>query len=186
MQLASGGPAARDGRNAPNIGAVANGRIDRRAAPPPSGAADLQSATTTGAAAPSAPARRAATSNEVRFEAAKVAAEQRQMTSLSEMDDRARERSASERTVGSRRFALVNGVWTDAAYTTAMRTVTVKPFSAAYFALVQRFPELAEPFALSDRVVVAGKGVAIALAPAGAAAVESLDAAAIDAIARSW
>jgi hypothetical protein len=51
---------------------------------------------------------------------------------------------------------------------------------------VQRFPELAEPFALGERVVVAGKGVAIALAATGNTAVESLDAAAIDAIARSW
>jgi len=186
MQLAGNGLAARDTRTSPNVGAVAGGRVDRRSPPSPAAGADLQSVTVTGASAPAAPSRRAATSNEARFEAAKAAAAQRQMTSLSEMDDQARERSATERTVGSRRFALVNGVWTDAAYTTAMRTVTVKPFSAAYFSLVQRFPELAEPFALGERVVVAGKGVAIALAATGSTAVESLDAAAIDAIARNW
>lgn len=178
MQVATASPAA-PVRSSPNVGAVAAPRGDRRAM----ASADLQSVVVTGAAAAASVAPSA---NEARFEAARKSAEQRQLTSLAEMDAGPRDRLATERTVGSRRFTLVNGVWTDAAYTTALRTVTVKPFSAAYFALVQRLPELAEPFALGERVVVAGKKVAIALAPAGAGAVESLDAAALDAIVRSW
>lgn len=124
--------------------------------------------------------------NEARFEAAKAAAAQREMKSVSEMDELSKERSAAARQVGNRRFTLANGVWTDAGYTPAMRTVSVKPFSPAYFALVQRFPELAGAFALGDRVVVAGKSVAVALAPDGTSVVERLDATAIAAIARDW
>jgi hypothetical protein len=67
-----------------------------------------------------------------------------------------------------------------------MRTVTVKPFSSAYFALVQRLGELAEPFALGDRVVVAGRNVAVRIAPDGADALERLDASALDALVRDW
>ena len=138
------------------------------------------------AAAPAALAAPAPSANEARFEAAKAAAAQREMKSVSEMDARSRDDGATERTLGSRRFALVSGVWTDARYTASMRTVTVKPFSPAYFALVQRFPDLAAPFALGERVVVAGKSVAVAIAPDGTTAVSTLDAAAIDAIARNW
>jgi len=125
-------------------------------------------------------------SNEVRFEAARKSAAQREAKSLGEMDAMEPEGGATQRRVGSRRFVLANGVWTDAAYTSAMRTVTVKPFSSAYFALVQRMGELAAPFALGDRVVVAGRKVAVRLAPDGAEAVETLTPAAIDAIVRDW
>ncbi|MEP7381010.1 MAG: VIT domain-containing protein [Gemmatimonadota bacterium] len=135
-------------------------------------------------AMPAAPP--AQSSNEARFEAAKASAAQREMKSLSEMDELSKDRTATERTLGSRRFTLVGGVWTDARYTSNMRTVSVKPFSPAYFALVQRFPELAEPFALGERVIVAGRSVAVALAADGASTVSTLDAAAIDAIARNW
>ena len=132
------------------------------------------------------PATPSMTSNEARFEAAKASAAQREMKSVAEMDALSKERSATERSIGSRRFTLVSGVWTDARFTSKMRTVTVKPFSPAYFALVQRFPELAEPFALGERVVVAGRTVAIALSPDATSAVSALDAAAIDALARNW
>ena len=125
-------------------------------------------------------------SNEVRFEAARKSAAQREAKSLGEMDAMEPEGGVTQRRVGSRRFVLANGVWTDAAYTSAMRTVTVKPFSSAYFALVQRMGELAAPFALGDRVVVAGRKVAVRLAPDGAEAVETLTPAAIDAIVRDW
>lgn len=124
--------------------------------------------------------------NEARFEAAKASAAQREMKTVAEMDALSKEKSATERSIGSRRFTLVNGVWTDARYTSTMRTVTVTPFSPAYFALVQRFPELADPFALGEQVVVAGRSVAIALSPDTKSAVSTLDAAAIDAIARNW
>lgn len=145
--------------------------------------ADVRDQAADAIAAPAAPAM---TANEARFEAAKSSAAQREMKSVAEMDALSKEKSATERSIGSRRFTLVNGVWTDARYTASMRTVTVTPFSAAYFALVQRFPELADPFALGEQVVVAGRSIAISLSAASKSAVSTLDAAAIDAIARNW
>ncbi len=137
------------------------------------------------AAVPAPAARPAPSESEARFEAAKAAAAQREAKSVAELDaadDRAGAAN-SQRRVANRLFTLVNGVWTDARYTPTMRTVTVKPFSPAYFALVQRFGELAAPFALGDRVIVAGRTVAVALAAHGA---ERLDASALDSLARDW
>ncbi|MCC6930223.1 MAG: VWA domain-containing protein [Gemmatimonadaceae bacterium] len=145
------------------------------------GAADAAAAT-----AQAAPAAPAMASNELRFEAARKSAAQREAKSLGEMDAMEPEGGATQRRVGSRRFTLVGGVWMDAAYSSRMRTVTVKPFSTAYFALVQRLGELAPAFALGDRVVVTGRKVAVRLAPDGADAVESLTTAALDAIVRDW
>jgi len=134
----------------------------------------------------------AVAANEARFEAARAAAAQRQAKSVAEMDALADEREggagtrSTVRQVGNRRLALVNGVWTDARYSPVLRTVTVKPFSPAYFDLLQRLPELAPAFALGDRVVVAGRAVAVAIAPDGVQAVERLDRAALDALVRDW
>ncbi len=182
MQVAA--RAASNAVSAPSLQAVtttgaagAGGSISRKAR------SDVRDQAADAIAAPAAPLM---TTNEARFEAAKASAEQRQMKSVAEMDALSKERSATERSIGSRRFTLASGVWTDARYTASMRTVTVTPFSPAYFALVQRFPELAEPFALGERVVVAGRSVAIALSPDATSAVSALDAAAIDAIARNW
>lgn len=133
--------------------------------------------------APSPPALRRS-DNEARFEAAKTAAAQREAKSVAELDAiLVPEAAGTQKRIANRLFALVNGVWMDARYTSSMRTVTVKPFSPAYFALVQRFDELAAPFALGDRVIVAGRTVAVALAADGA---ERLDAAAMDRLARDW
>lgn len=132
--------------------------------------------------APSPALRRS--DSETRFEAAKAAAAQREAKSVAELDaDLVPAAAGTQKRIANRPFTLVNGVWTDARYTQSMRTVTVKPFSPAYFALVQRFDELAAPFALGDRVIVAGRTVAVALAADGA---ERLDAATMDSLARDW
>lgn len=137
------------------------------------------------AAAPAPAARPAPSEHEARFEAAKAAAARREAKSVAELDaaDDRPGAANSQRRVANRLFTLVNGVWTDARYTPTMRTVTVKPFSPAYFALVQRLGELAAPFALGDRVIVAGRTVAVALEAHGA---ERLDAAALDSLAHDW
>lgn len=150
----------------------------------------LAAGSSTAPAAAPAPAR-ARSDNEVRFEAAKASAAQRETKSVAELDAAADQTGAAgtQRRLANRRFTLVNGVWTDARYTSSMRTVTVKPFSSAYFALVQRLAELAEPFALGDRVVVAGRNVAVRIAPdghGGMDALERLDASALDALVRDW
>ena len=120
-------------------------------------------------------------SNEVRFEAARAAAKQRELKSAADLDES--ERRADRRQVGGRLFTMASGVWTDVRWTPKLRLVTVKPYSAAYFELVQRLNQLAEPFALGDRVIVAGRAVAIELSPTGA---ERLTADALATIVRDW
>ena len=115
-----------------------------------------------------------------RFEAARAAAEQRAAKSVAALDVST---AGESRTVGTRRFQLVNGVWTDARSTDSLRVVRVKPYSALYFDLMQRIPDLAPIFALGDRVSVAGRGVAILLDENG---LEKADAPTLQRIARDW
>ncbi len=121
--------------------------------------------------------------NEVRFEAAKEAAAQREMKSLASLDSASDASASTERQVGTRRFALANGVWTDARYSASMRIVRVKAFSPAYFELVRRLDGLSQPLSQGDRVIVAGRAVAIELSPNGD---ERLDARVLDQIVRDW
>jgi hypothetical protein len=77
-------------------------------------------------------------------------------------------------------------MWTDSRYASAMRTVRVKPYSAAYFALLERLDDLRAPFALMGRdgtpgVVVAGRTIAIAVAADGAETLGARDMSAIEA-----
>jgi hypothetical protein len=140
-------------------------------------------------AAPSAaPAER----RERQFEAAKVAAAQRAATTLSAADasgaDLSGARGAAVHRIGTRTFALTAGNWTDTRHTSSMRTVRVKPYSAAYFALLERFDELRAPFALmgtdgTPGVIVAGRAIAIAVATDG---VEKLSDRELASLAGAW
>ena len=127
-----------------------------------------------------------------RFEMAKAAAAQRSATTLSAVDsastDFASANSAGVRRIGARTFSLVDGMWTDARYAKSIRTVRVKPYSAAYFALVERLEELRAPFALMGAdgkpgVLVAGRTVAIAVAADG---VETLSARELSTVESGW
>ena len=117
-----------------------------------------------GAGAPSAaPEARA-------FEEAKAASAMRSVQTLAQADAFEMRRAASEsRRVGTRTFVLRDSVWTDARFTEGTRVVTVQPYSEAYFALVRELPDLAQAFALGERVLVRGTKVAIAIAPNGVA-----------------
>jgi Ca-activated chloride channel family protein len=130
------------------------------------------------------------------FEAAKTASAQRDAKSLAAMDSivAARARRADglnsaprneSRAAGDRTFVLRNGVWTDARWTPTpkVRTVKIKAFSAAYFALLQQLEDLRAPFAIGDRVLVAGRNVSIEVAPDG---VEQLAARELAAIVTDW
>lgn len=119
--------------------------------------------------------------NERRFEDARSAARQREARSTAELDEAAA--GPGTRRVGERLFTLANGVWTDARFSTTLRKVTIKPFSPAYFDLMKSLDQLAPLFALGDRVIVAGRAVAIELAPAGT---EKLSAADLAAVVRDW
>jgi hypothetical protein len=64
----------------------------------------------------------------------------------------------------------------------------VKPYSAAYFALLEKLDDLRAPFALmgadaTPGVIVAGRNVAVAVVADG---VESLDAKQLSAIETGW
>ena len=130
-----------------------------------------------------------APSSAANFDAARAAQEQRASTSLAKADAAMRDSArldgsgAALRRAGNRVFRLDGGVWIDAALRDSHRRVKVEPYSAAYFALLDVLPELREAFATAERVIVAGKRVAIEVAPGGAA---RLSAAEISAIRNQW
>ena len=138
-----------------------------------------------GAAVPaSAPAD---LSREGRFEMAKTAAAQRSVTTLSAADSVSADLpGATVRRIGTRTFVLTGETWTDARYTTTTRTIRVKPYSAAYFAVLERLDDLRAPFALmgaggSPGVVVAGRAVAVVVAVDGVDTLSARDIAAVEA-----
>jgi hypothetical protein len=162
--------------NAVTIGRGTEARAERRAV----GDADAQMA---------APAATAAPTRDQRFEMAKTAAAQRAVTTLSAADSASADFGGTgARRVGTRTFTLVDGAWTDLRYTKAMRTVRVKPYSTAYFALVERLDDLRAPLALMGAdgkpgVIVAGRTVAIVIASDG---VETLSARELTSVESSW
>ena len=117
------------------------------------------------APAPVAPSAKA-------FESARAASAQRATTSLAAADaiDEASQRKDVRR-IGSRLFSLNGDTWTDAAKSDSARTVTIKPYSEAYFKLIDAIPELREVFSLGDKVVVSGRALTIKLAESGSASV---------------
>jgi hypothetical protein len=109
-----------------------------------------------------------ASRKEQEFAAAKQAASQREAKSLADVDASApMQMQQTMRQVEQRTFQLVNGVWTDVRQTPTMRTVQVKPFSPLYFELVNQLSGLGPVLALGERVIVAGRAVAIEFTPAG-------------------
>ncbi len=70
------------------------------------------------------------------------------------------------RVVGSRTFVLSNGMWIDTAYDPdTMKTKPIEFLSADYFALVAGKPELADAFALGERVIGLSDGTAYEVVP---------------------
>jgi Ca-activated chloride channel homolog len=140
-------------------------------------------------ASPAPAAAPEAASREQRFEMAKAASAQRAATTLSAVDSVSADyANAGVRRIGTRTFSMIDGAWTDARYVKTMRTVRVKPYSAAYFALVERLDDLRAPFALmgangTPGVVVAGRAVAITVAGDG---VETISARELTAIEAGW
>ena len=114
-------------------------------------------------AAPAAPAA-------VQFEAAKTAAAQRSVTSLSMADEAdfsgARQGGGVTR-AGNVTFVLRDSIWTDVRYKKTGTVLQVKPFSDAYFKLVEMVPDLREAFSVGERVIVAGRSMAIELTSSG-------------------
>jgi hypothetical protein len=98
-----------------------------------------------------------------RFEAARIASEQRQVKSLA--DERAaKEADADLKVVGSRSFRRdAEGTWIDTKAKSAARTVTIKAYSAAYFALMRELPDIGALLAVGDNVQIEGRAVTIVI-----------------------
>ena len=84
---------------------------------------------------------------DVQFDAARMAAAQRSMSTMAKMDsmgvaDSRATTDPNEQKVGGRTFRLDAGVWTDARPAGTTRVVTIKAYSKAYFDLLKQLPEL--------------------------------------------
>jgi Ca-activated chloride channel family protein len=131
------------------------------------------------------------------FAATRAAAEQRAAKSLADAapaalaavatgslrnDDR-RERDELARQVGDRTFVQRDGRWTDTRFRESVRRVSVRAFSPAYFALVDKIPDLKAIFALGEKVTAGGRNVVVMLDAQGA---EQLSASDLAAVLRDW
>jgi hypothetical protein len=129
----------------------------------------------------------AAANRDLRFESAKAASMQRTITTAATLDSMAtvagQREGKTTRHVEGRTFELRDGVWTDARYEADMPKTTIKPFSKAYFDLIEQLPELRPAFALGERVIVAGRSRAIELKDSGAS---ELAPAALAALIKAW
>lgn len=104
----------------------------------------------------------------VQFEAAKAAAAQRSATSMGAADAAAGLKDdANIRRVGNVTFVLRAGTWTDVRYKGTGTVLKVKAFSDAYFKLLELQPDLRDAFSVGERVIVAGRNMAIELSPDG-------------------
>lgn len=133
----------------PGMVASANQRRDRRVMP-------MRGMAVTGAGTHSAPAA-------VQFEAAKSASEQRDAKSLAAADAAVFDQSTSAefRRAGVKIFRREGEKWSDLRMKNDLRVYKVKAYSQSYFTLLEKIPELRESFAIGEKVVVAGKSVAI-------------------------
>jgi hypothetical protein len=62
---------------------------------------------------------------------------------------------------------LRDSVWTDARFKKDAPVLRVKPFSDAYFKLIEMMPDLREQFSFSERLIISGRSMAIELTPRG-------------------
>jgi hypothetical protein len=64
-------------------------------------------------------------------------------------------------------FVLRDSVWTDVRHRKSGMVLRVKPFSEAYFKLLEMLPDLREPFSIGERVIVTGRNMSIELTSSG-------------------
>jgi len=82
---------------------------------------------------------------------------------------------AEIRVVAGRRFVLSEGIWTDLAHPAGQRIVIIEPFSEAYFGLLAAAPELRAGWSAFDRVLVAGSGISLKVAPGGVTSMPDME-----------
>lgn len=145
----------------------------------------LNEVVVTGAApAPAAVSLGAAVARTESFERAKMSAAQRDAKTLADAGADITSTTGLQR-AGDRLFKVKDGVWSDTRITDGMsaRTVKVKAYSSAYFKLIDLLPSLREPFALGDRVRVAGKRVVIEIDETG---IETMSDRELESIRADW
>jgi Ca-activated chloride channel homolog len=84
---------------------------------------------------------------------------------------------------GDHLFTHRNGRWTDASFKEGTKIVKIKPYTSAYFAVLDAMPELRAAFAVGDKVLVTGKRIAIEITPDGA---DTLGAAELRSLKEQW
>ncbi len=109
------------------------------------------------------------------FEAARAASEQRAATNLTAADEMTLAKLSDARRIGSKVFVRRGDAWVDAAKSDTARIVRIKPFSDAYFKLIDAVPDLREMFALGNKVVIATRTVTIELSDDGSATISETD-----------
>jgi len=147
------------------------------------GQARLNAAVTTGLAGAVAGAPIAG-ANTQSFEAAKMAAAQRAAMNVASADSVSGLRDRSNfRRAGNRVFIRRDSSWTDTRVKPDWPVLKVKPYSDAYFRIVDLLPELRESFAIGEHVRVGGRAMTIELASAG---VETLSARSLAMLREKW
>lgn len=95
-------------------------------------------------------------------------ARQRDVRSMAELDAADRNLAGRNvRVVAGRTFVHRNGTWTDALHGDSLTVITVDPFSAAYFELVRRLPELKPYLSAFEEVTIAGARLSLRVARGG-------------------
>lgn len=116
----------------------------------------------------------AAQTGQAAFDQAKASGRMRDARTLAEADAVAEDKLASlsrndreVRRAGGRIFRQVAGVWTDVAHGDSLRVLTIAPFSAGYFAVVQALPELSQSLGVGESVLIAGQRASIRIGAGG-------------------
>jgi Ca-activated chloride channel family protein len=135
-----------------------------------------------------------------KFEAARKSTAQRDAQSVGAMDkialnsiavaggghltaDSEAPRADEAKRAGNHLFARREGRWTDIAFKDGMKVVRIKAFTAAYFKVLDAIPELRESFAVGQKLIVAGRQVAIEITDTG---VEQLGDAELRSLKEQW
>jgi len=117
------------------------------------------------------------------FTAAKAASVAREATTLAYADSSSPAAEKKVQQSGGHTFWRKDSVWVDSRWRDGMRTVKIKPYSDAYFKLLEAVPELRPALAVGDAVRVAGRAVAIEVAGDG---VEKLTDAEVASVRSDW
>jgi Ca-activated chloride channel family protein len=124
-------------------------------------------------APPPAPVSTEAQARREQFESARAASKQRDVQSLAAVDQALQlqqgfaDMPAVIRQASGRTFVLRDSVWTDGVDRGDRQIVGVRPYSAAWFALLEQLPQIREAFSLGERVRIAGRAVVLESAPDG-------------------